>query len=179
MAAILRQAGVSTRAFYRHFASKDALFLAMLQTESEALQARLERIPQDTVGGPVAELRAWIMHMFDLCSDPRRRSHMDVLESDEVRTAKGYWEVRDTVRALREHSLVTVLERGRRDGVFPLAQPAADAVAISGTVSRLMGDRSAADHVRAGGQVLDFALRALGAPPDAADGLTPGVANEP
>ncbi len=31
VAAILQRAGVSTRAFYRHFESKDELFLAMLR----------------------------------------------------------------------------------------------------------------------------------------------------
>ena len=35
VAAILERAGLSTRAFYRHFASKDELFLAMLRQEGE------------------------------------------------------------------------------------------------------------------------------------------------
>ena len=37
VAAILQRAGVSTRAFYRHFESKDELFLAMLREETDAL----------------------------------------------------------------------------------------------------------------------------------------------
>jgi AcrR family transcriptional regulator len=34
---------VSTRAFYRHFESKDELFLAMLREETDALAERLDR----------------------------------------------------------------------------------------------------------------------------------------
>ena len=45
--AILQRAGVSTRAFYRHFESKDELFLAMLREESDALAERLDRICAD------------------------------------------------------------------------------------------------------------------------------------
>ena len=44
VAAILQRARVSTRAFYRHFESKDELFLAMLRAETDALAARLDRI---------------------------------------------------------------------------------------------------------------------------------------
>ena len=44
VAAILERAGLSTRAFYRHFSSKDELFLAMLRQEADALAGRLDRI---------------------------------------------------------------------------------------------------------------------------------------
>ena len=71
IAAILDRAGVSTRAFYRHFASKDALFIAMLEHESDVLVARLERIPDTVHGGAVAQLHAWVAYMFELANDPR------------------------------------------------------------------------------------------------------------
>ena len=166
IAAILDRAGVSTRAFYRHFESKDALFIAMLQLESDMLVGRLERIPQDTDGGPVAELRAWVEAMFELANDPRRASNMDVLDSDEVRVAKGYRDVRDRIRAERERSLVIILERGKRDGTFPDADPTVDATAISGAVIRVLAGMTppnAPPSDRAIAGLIDFALRALGA----------------
>ncbi len=68
--------------------------------------------------------------------------------------------------AEREHSLERVLQRGRDDGSFPLADPQRDAVAINAVVSReltISAPGNAEDLQRARARVLDFALRALGA----------------
>jgi AcrR family transcriptional regulator len=166
VAKILQRAGVSTRAFYRHFESKDELFLAMLRQESDALARRLDHIADEAPGAPVDQLRAWIEEMFGLTRDPRSLMHLVVLDSDEVRAAKGYREARERTHAHRERSLVEILRRGRRDGSFPLADPDHDAMAISALVSREMSVRGSADGCelqRARGRVLYFALRALGA----------------
>jgi AcrR family transcriptional regulator len=166
VAAILERAGLSTRAFYRHFASKDELFLAMLQQEASALAGRLDRIADELPGDPVEQLTAWVEMMFVLARDPDLRMHLTVIDSDEVRAAKGYREMRERLHADRERSLVRVLERGRDDGSFPLAQPQRDAVAISAIVSReltVSGPGSNDDLRQARARVLDFALRALGA----------------
>lgn len=165
VAAILDRAGLSTRAFYRHFASKDELFLAMLRQEAAALADRLDRVVE-LPGDPVTQLTAWVEMMFDLAHDPRLRSHLTVIDSDEVRAAKGYREMRERLHADRERSLERVLERGRDDGSFPLAQPRRDAVAISAIVSReltISGPGGEVDLHAARARVLDFALRALGA----------------
>ena len=123
VAAILQRAGVSTRAFYRHFESKDELFLAMLRQESDALADRLDRIADESPasrrpaeGVDRARCSAW-MH------DAELRMHLTVIDSDEVRAAKGYRETRERAHADRERSLVEILRRGRADGSFPLADP--------------------------------------------------------
>ena len=164
--AILQRAGLSTRAFYRHFASKDELFLAMLRQEGEALADRLDRIAAELPGDPVKQLTAWIEMMFVLAHDPELRMHLTVIDSDEVRAAKGYRDMRERLHAERERSLEQLLAGGRDDGSFPLAQPQTDAVAISAIVSReltISGAGSEEDLQRARARVLDFALRALGA----------------
>ena len=125
VAAILERAGLSTRAFYRHFASKDELFLAMLRQEGDALADRLDRIADELPGDPVEQLTAWIEQIFALAHDPRLRMHLTVIDSDEVRAAKGYRETRERLHADRERSLDRVLRAGRDDGSFPLAEPAA------------------------------------------------------
>jgi AcrR family transcriptional regulator len=166
VAAILERAGLSTRAFYRHFASKDELFLAMLRQEAEALTDRLDRIAEEFPGDPVKQLTAWVEMMFVLAHDPELRMHLTVIDSDEVRAAKGYRDTRERLHADRERSLERILARGRDDGSFPLARPRSDAVAIGAIVSRELtisapgGDE---DLQRARARVLDFALRALGA----------------
>ncbi len=166
VAAILERAGLSTRAFYRHFASKDELFLAMLEQEASALAGRLDRVADELPGDPVKQLTAWVEVMFVLAHDPQLRMHLTVIDSDEVRAAKGYREMRERLHADRERSLVRVLESGRDDGSLPLAQPPRDAVAINAIVSReltISGPGSDDDLQQARARVLDFALRALGA----------------
>ncbi|MGO4446323.1 TetR/AcrR family transcriptional regulator [Mycobacterium sp. 2YAF39] len=168
VAAILQRARVSTRAFYRHFESKDELFLAMLREETDALAARLDRICAEVPGGPVDQLKAWISGMFGLIYDDRTRMHFTVIDSDEVRAAKGYRETREKAHADRERSLVGILRRGREDGTFPLADPEEDAIAISALISRMLLSQHYQDGdgvQRAQNRVLDFALRALGATP--------------
>jgi len=165
VAAILQRAGVSTRAFYRHFESKDELFLALLRQETDALADRLDRIV-DEPGDPVDHLRAWIRGMFGWMHDEELRMHLAVIDSDEVRAAKGYRETRERAHHDRERSLVEILRRGRSDGSFPLADPERDAVAISAVISREMANQSPDDEQRLQRSmdwVLQFALRALGA----------------
>ncbi len=166
VAAILDRAGLSTRAFYRHFASKDELFLAMLRQEADALTARLDGIADESSGDPVRQLTAWVEMMFVLARDPQLRINFAVIDSDEVRAAKGYREMRERLHADRERSLQLILQRGRDNGSFPLTKPEQDAVAISAIVSReltISGPGSDDDLRRSRARVLDFALRALGA----------------
>jgi AcrR family transcriptional regulator len=166
VAAILQRAGVSTRAFYRHFESKDELFLAMLRQESDALAGRLDRIVDEMPGAPADQLKAWIGHMFGWMHDAEMRMHLTVIDSDEVRVAKGYRETREQAHTDRERSLIEILQRGRDDGSFPLADPERDAAAISAVISRVMSEQSPGDGERLQQSLdwlLGFALRALGA----------------
>ena len=165
VAAILQRAGVSTRAFYRHFESKDELFLAMLRQEGDALADRLDRIV-DKPGAPVDQLKEWIRQMFGWMHDAELRMHLTVIDSDDVRAAKGYRETRERAHAARERSLVEILRRGRTDGTFPLADPERDAIAISAVIGREMANQSLDDEQRLQRSLdwmLEFALRALGA----------------
>lgn len=168
MSAILREAEVSTRAFYRHFNSKDDLFLALLREECDAVARRVDCIAEEAVGTPADQLAAWIGEMFDVLVDPRQRMQLTVVDSDEVRMAKGYRKTREGAHATRERSLVVILDRGLADGSFPSTVPEFDAPAISAVVSRMMAAQAPDDLQRlkrAQSRVLDFALRAVGGVP--------------
>jgi AcrR family transcriptional regulator len=165
MSAILQRAGVSSRAFYRHFGSKDELFLALLQEVCDAVATRLDRIAHEAVGSPADQLAAWIGEMFEVLAEPRHRMQLMVIDSDEVRMAKGYRETREGAHADRERSLIKILGRGQADGSF-LTEPESDAAAISAVVSRAMANQTPDDVLslkQAQARVLDFALRAVGA----------------
>jgi AcrR family transcriptional regulator len=166
VAAILDAAGMSTRAFYRHFQSKDELFLAMLRRDSDAVAERMQAAAQETPGGPIAQLTACVDYILGLAYDPRGRAHAVVLDSDEVRVAKGYREASFELRAEREKIIADVLRRGRDDGTFPLAEPDRDAAAIHALVDRAFTAPMrglAPNREQLVGYVIDFALRALGA----------------
>jgi AcrR family transcriptional regulator len=172
VAAILQRAGVSTRAFYRHFQSKDELFLALLRQESDALADRLDRIIDEVPGSAVDQLWAWISQMFGWMHDAEMRMHLTVIDSDEVRAAKGYRETRERAHLDRERSLIEILQRGRDDGSFPMADPQHDAVAISAVISREMATQTPGDEQRLRQSmdwIMEFALRALGAEGATAD----------
>lgn len=165
VSAILARAEVSSRAFYRHFQSKDDLFLAMLEQVTERLAVLLDEIAGAESPDPVDQLRAWLDQMFTLASDTDLHRYLAALDCDEMRSAKGYREARELSRARREGSLATILRTGRAEGAFPLADPESDAIAIAALVSRELTsarifDPAQIPHSRA--RVEGFTLRALG-----------------
>lgn len=164
IAAVLARAGLSTRAFYRHFESKDALFLAMQESSGKALGHRLDQIADDTDDAPADQLAQWIEVSFEVIHDARLRGRALVLDLEEVRSAKGYQSVQEQWRLDRERSLAALLRRGRADGSFPLTRPERDAAAIRAVVSHELSRLDAdGDWKCACAAAVDFALRAVGA----------------
>ena len=165
MSAILARAEVSSRAFYRHFQSKDELFLAMLEQVTERLAGLLDEIAAAQFPDPVGRLRAWLDQMFTLAGDDRLHRYLVVLDCDEMRSAKGYREARERSRARRERSLATILRTGHADGSFPWADPESDAIAIAALVSRELTSVRIFDPAEiplSRARVEGFTLRALG-----------------
>lgn len=164
LAAVLARAGLSTRAFYRHFESKDALFLAMQQSAGRALGRRLDQIADDADGTPADLLAQWIRVSFEVIHEARLHGRALVLDLEEVRSAKGYLSGQEQWRLDRERALAALLRRGRDDGSFPLTRPERDAAAIRAVVSHELS-RLGPDGDWAGAcdAAVDFALRAVGA----------------
>ena len=68
---------------------------------------------------------AWVEMMFDLAYDPQLRMHLTVIDSDEVRAAKGYRETRERLHAERERSLERILAARPRRRVVSADRSAA------------------------------------------------------
>jgi AcrR family transcriptional regulator len=166
---ILDHAGLSTRAFYRQFQSKDDLLLAMFRTASdpdvELVKKRVDEAPTE-----VEAVRVWIDEMLAIAYD-RRRIQRLVMFNAVARQAVGY-EVEEAALQDRLVSpLLQAIRRGSADGSFPDTDPFPDAYSIFELVWSVAGPhargRRAMDRDRACAHVLRFCLPALGVDADA------------
>ena len=122
---VLDEAGLSTRAFYRQFRSKDDLLLAMFRTASARdVEAVVKR--SSSQGTPFERLHAWIDEMMAIAFDRRRLSRM-VMFNVSARQAVGFDDECDYMRERFTEPLVEALHAGLEDGTFPFAHPEDDA----------------------------------------------------
>jgi AcrR family transcriptional regulator len=168
VAAVLRRAQLSTRAFYRHFESKDQLvstvFLEMATTEKRRLRRKMAAA--DT---PVEAVAAWIDGRLDLAfsenviSDLRRMS----LEAQSQSFAAP--ELIQPAYAEMLEPLIDQIQRGLAQGAFHDVDPMSGAQSIQGVVwasterQWATGDCERSD-VRE--NALRFCLRGLGVAPE-------------
>ncbi len=68
---ILAETGLSSRSFYRHFDSKEALLVALVRREAELVARSMERAIA-SAAGPVAAVEAWLERLLDTFFEPRR-----------------------------------------------------------------------------------------------------------
>jgi AcrR family transcriptional regulator len=129
VSAIVREAGLSNQAFYRHFPSKDALLLAMLEDGVERLLAYLEhrmaRAPD-----PLDRVRRWVDGVMAQAVDTAAAEATRPFALNGDRLAGRFPdESARTAERLRA-PLVDAVAEARRTGVAPSADPARDAEAI-------------------------------------------------
>ena len=165
---VLQAAGLSTRAFYRHFRSRDELVLEMYRVDCDRVNATVAAAVA-AAPDPLAALAAWIDQNLAVVYDARRLRHAVVLSSAEVSSAEGFTAVKNAGLAEQRASLVALLHDGRDRGVFPRADPETDAVAIQAVVgahmrARLDHDPAALTRSEAREHTLELFRRALGAP---------------
>lgn len=165
---VLAEAGLSTRAFYRNFASKDELVLAVFEHDS---RRSLERL-RDAVGAkrsPRTGFEAWLDETLALVFDPRRARRTQTLWAEGSRLRREFPEEFDRIVAGQLAPLVEVLQRGRDDGTFPTTHPEDDARSIHALVwnlvERHLGGAEKLTRKQVREHVLRFCLSALGARP--------------
>jgi AcrR family transcriptional regulator len=167
VADILQQAGLSTRAFYRHFQTKEDVILALYERDAESFGAHLRR-RVEAAASPDEALATWVNEMLGLAYDRRRAERVSALSSPmEFRVVAGT-RVQQLGTDLLAQPLRSVIEKGMAAGCFGAAHPDLDirtiraitmeAVNWARTGEVKLSRREAADHV------LRFARAALGAP---------------
>jgi AcrR family transcriptional regulator len=172
---IVRAAGLSNQAFYRHFRSKDELLLAILDDGQRTLVGYLEHRMRGAPR-PIEKIRRWIEGVLAQAVHPRAARATRPFVIHRARLAERFPEaVRRTNRLLLE-PLVRALSDAAAEGVLPGADPERDAdvlyhLAMGWMQLKLVeaGEPTAADARH----VVDFAMRGL-LRADAGDGRAAG-----
>jgi AcrR family transcriptional regulator len=176
VAQVLTRAELGTRAFYRHFDSKDqlvaAVFLDMARDESARLRRRMA-----ACADPVAAVVAWIDGRLDLAFEDGIKSDLRQMSLEAQSQMFASPEVIGPAYAEMMTPLVEQLERGAQTGCFAGVDPASDALSIQGalwaSVERqwATGDCDRHDVRRS---LVRFCLRGLGVSAKSIAAITAG-----
>jgi AcrR family transcriptional regulator len=165
IATVLDRAGLSTRAFYRHFASKDelvaAVFLAAARVEKRRLKRRMSAAATE-----IEAVAAWIDGRLDLAFDENVGSDLRRLSLEAQSQTFASPGLIQPAYAEMLAPLVEVLQRGLRTGAFCDVEPVTGAQFIHGVVwvgidRQWTTGECERDELRR--HILHFVLRGLGA----------------
>jgi AcrR family transcriptional regulator len=169
IAAVLERAALGTRAFYRHFDSKDelvaALFLEMARVEERRLRRRMASAATE-----IDEVAAWIDGRLDLAFDDNIKSDLRRLSLEAQSQMFSSPNLVMTAYAQLLKPLSEALQRGLQHGVFHHIDPVTDAQAIHAVVwAGIERQWSAGDCDRdtVRQRALRFCLGGLGVAPQA------------
>jgi len=133
IAQVLNRAQLSTRAFYRHFGSKNqlvaALFLEMANVETLRLRQTVEAAPD-----PIRAVAAWIDGRLELVFNDEVRSDLRKMSLEAQSQMLAAPELVKPAYDEILRPLVEQLERGRDLGLFADIDPANEALSIQGVV---------------------------------------------
>ncbi len=168
---IVRAAGLSNQAFYRHFGSKDELLLAVLDEGVAMLEATLAR-RIDAADSAEAAVRGWVEGILEQALDPEAAAATRPFAVSRARLAQQFPDDVAACEARLAALVVPVLERLRaeadgRDEETGAALASRDATALydlsMGFVQRQLAHEAPASRADAA-HLVQFALRALGLP---------------
>lgn len=132
---ILRAAGVNRRIFYRHFACKDDLIIAMQEWAGDLILADLQQAVA-SAQTPAAAVVAWIEDYLSIGWQEARFRDALAFMSTEVTGAPGIAAALEVTYARHRAVLTDALAAGLADGSLPNARPELDSFAIHAVAVR-------------------------------------------
>lgn len=148
VAQIVKVSGLSNQAFYRHFAGKDALLMALLADGQERLAHTIERRMARAENRDDA-IRAWVLAVLDQARHPEAAATTRPFVANSERLAVAYPDAVAASRSELVRLLVNVVEAVDALAVFHLAMGSMhDAIAARRTITRREADA-----------ICDFAVR--------------------
>ena len=162
---IVRRAGSSNQAFYRHFRSKDELLLALLDQGLRELVEQLEtRMAEASAAANKVE--RWIAGIVRQATDPEAARSARPFVANRARLAEQFPDEERRCVALLVEPLERAIKEGAASGEFDLADPGRDAEAIYHLAMGWMQSRMFNDEPGDSddlGRLTAFAMRGLGA----------------
>ena len=162
---VLRQAGLSTRSFYRHFEKKSDLLLALLELELGGAAVHLQRVTS-AASTPSGKVRAHVAATIDMAYRADLAKPSSLFASHWRELLPEYPEAIDRCTDRLILPLMEAIREGQARGEFQSDDPSADARAIFYLVAGMTADQAARgdqtpradfEHI-----VLPFISRALG-----------------
>jgi AcrR family transcriptional regulator len=132
VAAVLQHAQLSTRAFYRHFQSKDELVSAVFLDMARAEKRRLKR--RMAAEDPVEAVVAWIDGRLDLAFSENIKSDLHRVSLEAQSQSFAAPELIQPAYAEMLEPLIDQIQRGLDEGAFHGVEPASAAQSIQGVV---------------------------------------------
>lgn len=140
VAQIVKVSGLSNQAFYRHFAGKDALLMALLADGRERLAGTIER-RMAGAGSRDDAIRAWVLAVLDQARDPKAAAATRPFVANSDRLGVAYPEEVVVSRVDLMRPLVTVVGATDALAVYHLAMGSMhDAIAGRRTITRREAD---------------------------------------
>jgi AcrR family transcriptional regulator len=167
IATVLDRAELSTRAFYRHFESKDqlvaAVFLEMARVEVRRLKRKMAK-----AGSAIEAVAAWVDGRLDLAFDENIKSDLRHLSMEAQSQMFASPDLIQPAYAEMLQPLIEQLERGLEQGVFRGIDPVTAAQSIQGVVwagTERQWAKGDCERNDVRDQILRFCLRGLGVTP--------------
>jgi len=160
---VLAEAKLSTRAFYRHFDSKEALLEALMLREAVAVGRSLARVVEQAPN-PVAAVEAWLERYLDVFFEPRRAKRAALLTSAAYGVSRPSAQMMVEMRRISCAPLVEALRAGHVAGLLRSPTPEADAYSIYNLImaSREANEPEEPSRLSIRAHVVRFAWPALG-----------------
>jgi TetR/AcrR family transcriptional regulator len=165
---LVDRAGVALQTFYRHFGSKDALMLAVVE---EASRAENERIAEKAqlAGDPLSRLRVIVMTAFRSANRAVAGSLGSTIARETRRLREDYADELATLGAPFVRLLHDAISAADAAGLIHAEDPARDAELInelvSGAFTQAVNGGTGSSPLDSEAYIWRFCLRALGAEP--------------